>query len=200
MLSLASSTSSSGYVAGEICAIVVLAAAAIALGLRAARRRAAPPAALVPAATVVDVSGSVGPPGWTTPVTPPAPVPPTRGGRAHAGWRSDAVAAAAFAVLCVGALWHFADDRPGGGGPWDTEEGRATQASFMQGCMQTADPRLEGYCRCVFDELTSAPPYDTPQRLAALDSIALRARVIEDYPPRLVAVARACIEQARSPA
>jgi len=49
---------------------------------------------------------------------------------------------------------------------WDGDEGRQMKAGFIAGCESSAGSVLD--CECVFAELTSEAPYDTPEGFAQL--------------------------------
>ncbi|MET0818787.1 MAG: hypothetical protein ABWZ67_14585 [Solirubrobacteraceae bacterium] len=49
---------------------------------------------------------------------------------------------------------------------WDGDEGRQMKAGFIAGCQSSAGSVLD--CECVFAELTSEAPYDTPEGFAQL--------------------------------
>ena len=204
MLALATDHSTA-YVAGNLIAIVLLAAGALWLGLRALDRKgrraaaaaghftapAAPLATPVPAAT-----DSVAPPGFAEPqrtfVAPAAPSA-RRGGRSRRTRMTDAIAAGVCAALCVGAIVHVA------GGEekrtvraWDTQQGRLLHAGFVAGCeRQDAPVRFD--CECVFERLTSAPPFDTPAGFANLPATMAQVRTAADLPSGIVTAGRDCI-------
>jgi hypothetical protein len=207
MLALATDHST-GYLVGQLVAIVLLATGAIGLGLRAldrrGRRDAAAAATLLPLAppptTTALPATSVAPPGFVEPArafaAPPAR-PRLRAGRDRRARVTDAIAAFVCAVLLVAALVRFADDRLSDG-PWDTPQARELHAGFVAGCRQTNGGVID--CDCVFEHLTSVPPFDTPAGFANLGRtiertmpIAIRSRDVNALPAPVVDALRACL-------
>jgi hypothetical protein len=195
MLALATQHSSA-YLAGNLVAIVGLAAGALRLGLRAFDRRgrradAAAASFLPPAppAPGYSTSGSVPPPGFPEPVrtfVPTAsPAPARRVGRSPRDRTTDALAALVCCVLLIGALVPFAG-RVGSDGPWDTPEGRLLRGSFVAGCKQSQNGLVD--CDCVFEHMTASPPGDTPAGFVMLSNainVAVSRRDVRLVPPQV---------------
>jgi hypothetical protein len=80
---------------------------------------------------------------------------PARGSRV-----TDLAVAALLAVLLAGSLMSGRADA------WEGEAGKQMRVDFVAGCESSAGGALD--CGCVFAELTSAPPYDTPEGFATL--------------------------------
>jgi hypothetical protein len=82
--------------------------------------------------------------------------------------RARSTAAAVTAVV-IGAAILTADATNflahGSDGPWSTAKGRGLKAGFIDGCRQgTPEP----VCKCMFDHISSQPPYDTPDGFITL--------------------------------
>jgi hypothetical protein len=87
---------------------------------------------------------------------------PVRNGRA-----TDLAVAALLGVLLAGSLLTGRADA------WDGTQARELRAGFLAGCETSAGGAID--CECVFAELTSAPPYDTPAGFATLQAPVARA-------------------------
>lgn len=104
--------------------------------------------------------------------------------------KTDVIAALVFGAICVAGLVRLADHRVGD--PWDTRHGEELRASFLGDCQQTASHIVD--CACVFESVTSEPPYDTPDgfeeflRLAA----ATRGRDSWSQLPQLTMAIASC--------
>jgi hypothetical protein len=101
---------------------------------------------------------------------------------------TDWIAAAVVAVLLAGALL-----RAGGDDAWASGKGEQMRAGFLAGCENSAASVVD--CGCVFAELTSAPPYDTPAGFATLEGPVRQAQQTGDpsfIPQRYIAAANAC--------
>jgi hypothetical protein len=101
---------------------------------------------------------------------------------------TDWIAAAAVAVLLAGALL-----RAGGDDAWASGEGAQLRAGFIAGCESSAGSIVD--CGCVFTELTSAAPYDTPAGFATLHGPVSQAQQTGDLsliPQPYIAAANAC--------
>jgi hypothetical protein len=79
--------------------------------------------------------------------------------------KTDAIAALVVAALLIAGLARIAggDDKSD---PWKSGQGAEMKAGFIDGCNATSAAFVD--CGCAFDHVTSAPPYDTPDGLAAL--------------------------------
>jgi hypothetical protein len=187
------------YMVGQLGAIVLLAALAIGLGLRAldlrgrrARSAAPAPVPFAPLAPAVSAA-SVAPPGWVEPSTPSPTMTAVaaRLGRSRRARTTDALAGLVAGLLLVAALVHFIGAQTGSG-PWDTPQGRGLHAAFLIGC----DHGGALDCKCVFQRLTSGPPYDTPAGFATLQrpmATFVRTGDVSAVPQQFVAAVRACI-------
>ena len=80
---------------------------------------------------------------------------------------TDLGVAAILGVLLVGTFIKGRADA------WDGDEGRQMKAGFIAGCESSAGTVLD--CECVFAELTSDAPYDTPEGFAQLQEPVRRA-------------------------
>jgi hypothetical protein len=101
---------------------------------------------------------------------------------------TDWIAAAVVAVLLAGAVL-----RAGGDDAWASGEGAQLRAGFIAGCESSAASIMD--CGCVFTELTSAPPYDTPAGFATLQGPVRQAQQTGDLsviPERYIAAMNAC--------
>ena len=101
---------------------------------------------------------------------------------------TDWIAAAVVAVLLAGALL-----RAGGDDAWASGEGAQLRAGFIAGCEHSAASIVD--CGCVFTELTSAPPYDTPAGFATLEDPIRQAQQTGDLsliPQPYIAAANTC--------
>ena len=79
----------------------------------------------------------------------------------------DLGVAAILGVLLAGSLLTGRADG------WDGGEGKQMRADFVAGCESSAGGTID--CACVFAELTSVAPYDTPEGFAGLDEPLARA-------------------------
>ena len=119
-----------------------------------------------------------------------------RPGRDRRARTTDAIVALVCSVLLVGAVVRFVDHHTGGGGPFDTQQGREMRAGFVAGCEQGTTGLID--CNCAFEHLTSAPPYDTPEgfiTLAGPISEAVRTQSVRGLPPQYVAAMTSCRTQ-----
>jgi hypothetical protein len=101
---------------------------------------------------------------------------------------SDWIAAAVVAALLVGGVL-----RAGGDDAWASGEGAQLRAGFIAGCENSAGSLVD--CGCVFTELSSAPPYDTPAGFATLADPVRQAAQTGDLsliPQPYIAAATAC--------
>jgi hypothetical protein len=101
---------------------------------------------------------------------------------------TDWLAAAVVAVLLAGAVL-----RAGGDDAWASGEGAQLRAGFIAGCENSAASIVD--CGCVFAELTSAAPYDTPAGFATLVGPVRQAQQTGDpsvIPQPYIAAANAC--------
>jgi hypothetical protein len=193
MIPVASAAHSTAYVVGEFLGIAVLAVLSIGLGLRALDLpggRAARTPSLPPAPGPALDGSSVAPPGWTQ--SAPAAAPPRRpAGRSRRARRTDAAAALVFGVLLVAALVRIADHHTNG--PWDTPQGRMLHAGFTAGCQRSSSAVV--VCGCIWDHLTSTPPYDTPAgfvTLASAMNVAIREQNVRALPPQVSEALASC--------
>lgn len=53
----------------------------------------------------------------------------------------------------------------GSGGPWSTPKGKGLKAGFLDGCGRDSPAPV---CKCMFDHISSRPPYDTPDGFVTL--------------------------------
>ena len=53
------------------------------------------------------------------------------------------------------------------GGPWSTSEGKSMKAGFIDGCKRNTP---EPACRCMFEQISSTPGYDTPAGMMTIAS------------------------------
>ena len=87
---------------------------------------------------------------------------PARGSRV-----TDLGVAALLGVLLAGSLLTGRADA------WEGEAGKQMRVDFVAGCESSAGGTID--CACVFAELTSAAPYDTPEGFATLNEPLTRA-------------------------
>ena len=80
---------------------------------------------------------------------------------------TDLGVAAVLGVLLTVALFNGRADA------WDGDTGKQLKAGFIAGCESSAGTVLD--CECVFAELTSEAPYDTPEGFAQLQEPVRRA-------------------------
>ena len=83
------------------------------------------------------------------------------------GRLTDLGVAAVLGVLLTVAFFNGRADA------WDGDAGRQLKAGFIAGCESSAGTVLD--CECVFAELTSESPYDTPAGFAQLQEPVRRA-------------------------
>lgn len=201
MLPFAASGYEIGARFGEIAAPKIFGLLALLLVRRAVHRRRAeaactaeavltPPPAIAPAS---DASASVGPPGWETPARSMPTSRPSRAGRTRTSWRSDALAAAVFGALFVGALVRGIG-HDGGRSPDSSasDQWRALHAGFVEGCRRN-DPSGVIPCECIFEQLKARAP--GPVQFVQLTSVmeaAWQARDLRLLRPEIVEAFRAC--------
>ena len=87
---------------------------------------------------------------------------PARGSRV-----TDLAVAALLGVLLAGSLMSGRADA------WEGDAGKQMRVDFVGGCESSAGGTID--CACVFAELTSAAPYDTPEGFATLNEPLARA-------------------------
>jgi hypothetical protein len=96
------------------------------------------------------------------------------------GARDKAIALFAVAAACaivtlgLGSLTGGAE----ASGPWSTPAGVSMKAGFLAGCKHSGAGA--GSCKCLFDRISSVPPYDTPRGFATLIRSVERARQTQD--------------------
>jgi hypothetical protein len=81
-----------------------------------------------------------------------------------------AAVVAAGVIITAGAS-SLLGERPTG--PWATGPGASLKAGFMNGCRASGPDR---YCGCLFESISSVPPYDTPNGFATLQYAVERAK------------------------
>jgi hypothetical protein len=111
---------------------------------------------------------------------------PARGSRV-----TDLGVAALLGVLLAGSLLTGRADG------WDGGEGKQMRADFVAGCESSAGGTID--CACVFAELTSTAPYDTPEGFATLDEPLARAAQTGDVariPAAYMTAVQRCVRTA----
>ncbi|HYV15800.1 MAG TPA: hypothetical protein VE972_07250 [Conexibacter sp.] len=106
---------------------------------------------------------------------------------------TDAIAALVCLVLLVGGVVRFVDHHSSSG-PFDTAQGRQMHAGFLAGCQQGTTGVID--CDCMWDHLTSAPPYDTPEGLLTLAGPVtnlIRTHSTSGLPPQYIEAATSCL-------
>jgi hypothetical protein len=76
---------------------------------------------------------------------------------------------------------------------WTSAQGDSLRRDFMAGC--SAASGSVSYCECLFDRLSSVPPYNTPSGFAGLEGSlerALRTRDVNAVPPAVIGSLRLC--------
>jgi hypothetical protein len=97
----------------------------------------------------------------------------------------------AAAMIVVG-VKHLTN--PNDRAAWATSQGINVKAGYIAGCSKGESSRVKR-CECIFDRVSSSPPYDTPSgfesMIVSLERFQ-RTRNIADLPPALVTSIRAC--------
>jgi hypothetical protein len=104
------------------------------------------------------------------------------------GRLTDVVVAAILGVLLTVSLFGGRADA------WDGDAGRQMKAGFLAGCESSAGGVVD--CDCVFAELTSEAPYDSPEGFATLQDPVRRANETGDVsqiPAAYVAAVQRCL-------
>jgi hypothetical protein len=89
---------------------------------------------------------------------------------------TDVIAAVIVTALLVASV-----ARLGGGDqtdPWASQEGKELRAGFIAGCGDSSNGVVD--CTCVFDEIRSEAPYDTPSEFASLAGPVMAAQQAQD--------------------
>jgi hypothetical protein len=76
---------------------------------------------------------------------------------------------------------------------WTSAQGESVRRDFIAGCSSTSGS--VSYCECLFNRLSSVPPYNTPSGFDGLEASlrrAVRTADVNALPPAMVNAARAC--------